>query len=162
MANLSIGCKADILHGNLHERVYIGQPPGYVKQGSEAKVYKLKKALYGLKQAPRTWYTCIEAYFEKAGFYKCPYKHSIFNKFSTSSKILIVCLNVDDLIYTRNEKSMMDDFKQSLMSEFEMYDLCMMCYFLGIQVVQSASWIFIMQKKYALEILDKFQMSSCN
>lgn len=139
MANLSIGYKADILHGNLHVRVYIDHPPGYVKQGSEAKAYKLKKALYWLKQAPRSWYTCIEAYFEKAGFYRCPYKHSIFNKFSTSSKFLIVCLNVNDLIYTGNEKSMMGNFKQSLISEFEMYDLGMMCHFLGIQVVQSAS-----------------------
>lgn len=43
-----------------------------------------------------------------------------------------------------------------------MSDLGMMRYFLGIEIVQSALRIFIMQKKYAREILDKFQMSSCN
>ncbi|KAK1587599.1 hypothetical protein Q3G72_014626 [Acer saccharum] len=49
-----------------------------------------------------------------------------------------------------------------MMTEFEMTDLCMMHYFLGIEVVQSVAEIFITQKKYALEILDKFQMMICN
>ncbi|GKV32736.1 hypothetical protein SLEP1_g41320 [Rubroshorea leprosula] len=48
-----LGVKSTFLHGNLQEQVFIDQPPGYVKFGSEHKVYKLKKALYGLKQASR-------------------------------------------------------------------------------------------------------------
>ncbi|BBN68332.1 hypothetical protein Prudu_377S000700, partial [Prunus dulcis] len=43
------------------------QPSGFVMQGSEDKVYKLKKALYGLKQAPRAWYDEINSYFIKTG-----------------------------------------------------------------------------------------------
>ena len=54
-----------------------------------------------------------------------------------SKKILIVCLYVDDLIYTRNDQVIFDDFKQSMMAEFEMTDLGMMHYFLRIEVVQS-------------------------
>lgn len=48
------------------------------------------------------------------------------------------------------------------MVEFEITDLGMMHYFLGIEVVQSAVGIFITQKKYALEILNKFKMKSYN
>ena len=44
--------KSAFLHGDLQEHVFIDQPPGYIKLGSEHKVYKLKMALYGLKQAP--------------------------------------------------------------------------------------------------------------
>ena len=57
---------------------------------------------------------------------------------------------------------MFDKFKKSMMAEFDMTDLGMMHYFLGIEVVQSAGGIFISQKKYAQEILDKFQMTDCN
>ncbi|CAL5420691.1 unnamed protein product [Camellia sinensis] len=45
--------KSTFLYEDLQEEVYVDQPPGYVCQGNETKVYKLRKALYGLKQAPR-------------------------------------------------------------------------------------------------------------
>ena len=60
--------KSAFLHGDLVEQVFIDQPPGYIKIGSEHKVQKLKKTLYGLKQVPRAWYSRINAYFLKNGF----------------------------------------------------------------------------------------------
>ena len=87
------------------------------------RFYKLKKALYGLKQAPRAWYSCIEAYFEKAGFNKYPYKHTLFIKIKEGGKILIVCLYVDDLIFTGNDETMSIAFKNSMMADFDMTDL---------------------------------------
>lgn len=57
---------------------------------------------------------------------------------------------------------MFDAFKHSMMTEFEMTDLGLMHYFLGIEVVQSATGIFVSQKKYVQEILEKFQMKDCN
>lgn len=149
--------KSAFLHGELHEKVYVDQPPGYVQQGSEKKVYRLKKALYGLKQTSRAWYSHINAYFSKASFKKCPYEHTLYIKSEISWKLLIVCLYVDDLIYTGNDQAIIDDFKQSMMVEFEMTDLGMMRYFLGIEVVQSEAGIFITQKKYALEIWKDFR-----
>ena len=56
-------------------------------------------------------------------------------KIGLGGKILVVCLYVDDLIYTGNDRSLFDDFKQSMMSEFDMSDLGMMHYFLGIEVM---------------------------
>lgn len=154
--------KSAFLHGNLDEQVFVKQPPGYVKNGSENKVYRLKKALYGLKQAPRAWYSRIEAYFLKAGFHKCPYEHTLFVKLGDKGKLLIVCLYVDDLIFTGNDDVMFQEFKQSMMAEFEMTDLGMLHYFLGIEVVQSDKGIFISQKKYVQDILDRFEMKYCN
>ena len=154
--------KSAFLHGDLKEEVFIDQPPGYVKLGNEHKVYKLKKALYGLKQAPRAWYNRIETYFLKEGFHKCPYEHTLFIKVDDGGKMLIVCLYVDDLIYTGSNTAMFESFKKSMMAEFEMSDLGMMHYFLGIEVLQSSVGILISQKKYVGEILDKFQMKDCN
>ena len=76
--------------------------------------------------------------------------------------MLVVSLYVDDLIYTGNDVDMFAKFKQSMMLEFDMSDLGMMHYFLGIEVVQSAVGNFITQRKYAREILDRFGMKNCN
>jgi hypothetical protein len=45
--------KSAFLNGELKEEVYVEQPQGFVIQGEEEKVYKLRKALYRLKQAPK-------------------------------------------------------------------------------------------------------------
>ncbi|RVW90346.1 Retrovirus-related Pol polyprotein from transposon TNT 1-94 [Vitis vinifera] len=68
----------------------------------------------------------------------------------------------DDLIFTGNDNVMFERFKKSMMVEFEMSDLGMMHYFLGIEVVQFDTGIFISQKKYVREILNRFQMKDCN
>lgn len=154
--------KSAFLHGNLVEQVFVHQPPGYIKAGNEHKVYRLKKALYGLKQAPRAWYNRIESYFLNEGFKKCPYEHTLFVKVGEGGKMLIVCLYVDDLVYTGNDGVMFDMFKKSMMLEFDMSDLGMMHYFLGIEVKQTAAGIFICQKKYVKEILERFGMKGCN
>lgn len=106
-----------------------------MKKGEEEKVYRLRKALYGLKQAPQAWYSRIETYFVREGFERCPSEHTLFTK-SKGGKILIVSLYVDDLIFTGNDKSMCDNFKSSMMLEFDMSDLGRMKYFLGVEVKQ--------------------------
>lgn len=83
-------------------------------------------------------------------------------KVSNSGDILMVCLYVDDLIFTSNNTSMVETFKQCIMKEFEMIDLGLMSYFLGIEVIQGDNGIFISQKKYVTDILKKYQMDSCN
>ncbi|KAK3012760.1 hypothetical protein RJ639_008108 [Escallonia herrerae] len=65
-------------------------------------------------------------------------------------------IDQDDLIYTGNDSVMLEEFKKSMMIEFEMSNLGMMHYFLGIEVVQSTYGIFISQKKYVREILDRY------
>jgi hypothetical protein len=154
--------KSAFLHGELVEQVFVDQPPGYIKKGSKGLVYKLKKALYGLKQAPRAWYNRIDNYFSKAGFHKCPYEHTLYIKTRGRGNLLIVCLYVDDLIFTGNDEDMFKVFKQSMMKEFEMTDLGKMKFFLGIEVTQSAGGIFICQRKFAREVLVRFGMDDCN
>ena len=73
---------------------------------------KLKKALYGLKQAPRAWNSRIDNYFQVNGFFKCPHEHALYCKVHKNGDILIVCLYVDDLIFTGNNPSMFEDRKQ--------------------------------------------------
>lgn len=86
----------------------------------------------------------------------------MFIKSTDGGKILIVCLYVDDLIFTGNAECMFNEFKRSMMVEFDMTDLGKMSYFLGIEVLQRPDGIFISQKKYAHEVLERFTMAQCN
>ncbi|RVW80052.1 Retrovirus-related Pol polyprotein from transposon TNT 1-94 [Vitis vinifera] len=54
------------------------------------------------------------------------------------------------------------DFKRSMKDEFDMTDLGKMRYFLGLEVLQRSDGIFISQKKYALEVLQRFGMDKSN
>lgn len=76
--------------------------------------------------------------------------------------LLIVSLYVDDLIFTRSDERMFEDFKTSMKMEFDMTDLGKMKYFLGVEVVQNSEGIFLSQRKYAQEILEIFGMEKSN
>ena len=55
--------------------------------------------------------------------------------FLTGNMPLILVLYVDDLFFTRDER-VIGDCKSNLAVEFEMKDLGLMCYFLGLEVWQ--------------------------
>ncbi|CAL8176394.1 unnamed protein product [Prunus armeniaca] len=148
------------LHLVLHEEVYVDQPPGFVIKNREDGVYRLKKALYGLKQAPRAWYEEINSYFEKAGFKTSLSEATLYVKF-TESGILIVSLYVDDIIYTGSSRELLLDFKTEMMKQYEMTDLGLLHHFMGLGVIQTETYIFLHQKKYAKTLLDMFGFKDC-
>ena len=123
------------LNGHLEEEVYIDQPLGFVVQGHEEKVYKLKNVLHRLKQAPRAWNSKIDGFLTKISFISSPSEASLYVK-KNGTDFMIVCLYVDDLIYCGTCSKMTDKFKQLMKKEFEMIDLGLMRYFLKIQVKQ--------------------------
>ena len=56
---------------------------------------------------------------------------------------MIVCLYVDDMIFTGNNPGMFDDFKKVMTNEFEISDIGQMSYFLGFVVKQRKDGIFM-------------------
>lgn len=77
-------------------------------------------------------------------------------------KLLIVSMYVDDLIFTRNDRRLCEEFKNSMMMEFEMSDLGKMKHFLGIEVKQSSDGIFIRQRRYVELVVARFGMENSN
>ena len=75
-------------------------------------------------------------------------------------KLLIIVLYVDDLILTGDEQ-LIHSWKAYLTKEFEMKDLGLLHYFLGLEIWQQDGEIFLSQGKYAREILGKFHMEGC-
>ncbi|KAL9235697.1 hypothetical protein vseg_010436 [Gypsophila vaccaria] len=65
------------------------------------------------------------------------------------------------MISMGSSQSLVEEFKASMMSKFEMNDLGLLKYFLGLEIKQSADGIFLCQEKYATDMLKKFNMSYC-
>lgn len=63
---------------------------------------------------------------------------------------------------TGNKAEMVEKFKASMKTEFDMTDLGVMRYFLGVVIIQDETEIYMSQKKYACEILERFKMEECN
>jgi hypothetical protein len=119
----------------------------------------LKKALYGLKQAPRDWYGHIDSFLTSLGFTKSKADSNLYFKIMDNEPVILL-LYVDDLFLTGEEK-LITECKQRLAAEFEMKDLGLMHYFLGLEVWQSPERIFLNQGKYTVEILKRFDMLEC-
>ncbi|GJY75845.1 ribonuclease H-like domain-containing protein [Tanacetum coccineum] len=67
-----------------------------------------------------------------------------------------------DIILTASSTPLMQHIISSLHAEFAMKNLGPLNYFLGIFAMRTTSGIFLSQKKYATEILERAQMLNCN
>ncbi|XP_056862390.1 uncharacterized mitochondrial protein AtMg00810-like [Raphanus sativus] len=76
--------------------------------------------------------------------------------------MLIVAVYVDDLLITGSSLEAILEFKHEMASKFEMSDLGLLTYYLGIDVIQYKGGIILKQDAYARKILDDAGMSSCN
>jgi hypothetical protein len=87
-------------------------------------------------------------------------KSVVGSRWIYKGKILIIVLYVDYLILTGDEK-LIHSSKEELAKEFEMKDMGLLHYFLGLEIWQRDGELFVSQGKYAREILGKFHMEGC-
>ena len=88
-------------------------------------------------------------------------EHTVYKKKSRKNEILLVCLYVDDIIYMGFSQDLIKDFRSAIKKSFEMTDLGLSHYFLGLQIMQTESGIFISQQKYATDLIERFNMLGC-
>ncbi|KAJ0970051.1 hypothetical protein J5N97_022928 [Dioscorea zingiberensis] len=153
--------KSAFLNGELEEEVYVCQPPGYEKKNNEEKVFKLRKALYGLRQAPRAWYSKLDRSLASLGFERSPHEHAVYKR-CTGKSSLLIGVYVDDLIIIGSNHEEIKRFKRQMMEKFNMSDLGLLSYYLGIEVCQTSHGISLCQSGYASKILEKTGMADCN
>nr|GFD08250.1 ribonuclease H-like domain-containing protein [Tanacetum cinerariifolium] len=67
-------------------------------------------------------------------------------------------LYVDDIVLTASSDRLLRQIIASLHREFSMTDLGVLNYFLGILVTLDSSGMFLSQRKYAMEILERAHM----
>ena len=117
----------------------------------------MKKALYGLKKLPDLGME--DSFLMSMGFAKSKVNPNLYYKVVEDEPVILL-LYVDDLLLTGKEKQIMES-KKKLAEEFEMKDLRLMHYFLGLEVWKISEGIFLNQGKYVVEILKRFNTLEC-
>nr|GEU64052.1 copia protein [Tanacetum cinerariifolium] len=153
--------KTAFLHDSLKKDVYACQPEGFIDVNHPSHVYKIKKALCGLKQAPRAWYDELSTFLLQNGFSKGIIDPTLFTR-RFDDDILVVQVYVDDIIFGSTNPRYATLFFDLMKSRFKMSMMREMTFFLGLQVNQSPSGIFINQSNYVNEILKKYGLNTCD
>eukprot|EP00253_Pinus_taeda_P029055 PITA_29055 len=154
--------KTAFLNGDLKENVFMSQPEGFAVKGHEPKVCKLVKSLYGLKQAPRAWYEKLTEHLLKLNFNHFDLDDATLFVKKVGKTVVYLVVYVDDLLMTGNNESYIASIKKELGKTFEMTDLGYVHYYLGIEVTQHPKSIFLSQKKYIGDLLNRFGMTEGN
>jgi hypothetical protein len=152
--------KNAFLHGTLKETVYCVQPTGFVDSSRPGMVCRLNKSLYGLKQAPRAWHHRFASYLSSIGFVGTKSDSSLFI-YRRGSDTAYLLLYVDDIVLTASSAQFLRQVIDALQHEFAMTDMGQLHHFLGISVTRSATGIFLSQRQYTLDILERAGMSTC-
>ncbi|MDN6162036.1 MAG: hypothetical protein L0I79_04595, partial [Atopostipes sp.] len=145
------------LNGELEEELYMAQPPGFEQMDENGYpfVCKLNKSIYGLKQAPRCWYKTINKYLITIGFNRSEADNGVYI-FERGRTKLLLCLYVDDLLLACNDQEVMNYIKEKLNERFEMKDMGLAKFFLGVEIVKMKGGFILSQKEYIGNILKRF------
>lgn len=97
----------------------------------------------------------------KYGFQRSDYEPTLYKKIYENSDMMLVCIYVDDIIYMGSSQALVDEFKCGMMHMFEMTYLGLLQYFIGLEVKQEEGSIFVSQKRYAENLLRRYNMQNC-
>ena len=94
---------------------------------------RLKKALYGLKQASRASNEKIDSFFQKTSFSQLMGDSPLYIH-SVDWLVIVIVIYADDLRIIGNHSHVIASTKQKLQREFEMTDLGLLYFFLGLEI----------------------------
>jgi hypothetical protein len=138
--------------------VYVRQPPSFESPKYPDRVYKLSKALYGLNQTSRAWYARLKMFLLEQGYVMGSVDKTLFT-LNHGTDFLLVQIYVDDIIFGGSSHSLVSRFQEMMESEFQMYMMGELTFFLGIQVKQTKQGTFVYQAKYTKDLMKKFNMT---
>lgn len=121
----------------------------------------LKKALYGLRQAWRQWHKRLDTVIRKLGLKPTNADPCVYVSTRGKTKLMVL-IYVDDILVCSQEENWIKEFNQGLEKEFDVKDIGLARYCLGIEITQKPGEIRLSQQRYVDEILKRFNMESCN
>ncbi|RVW94385.1 Retrovirus-related Pol polyprotein from transposon TNT 1-94 [Vitis vinifera] len=152
--------KTTFLHGDLEEDLYMIQPEGFIVQGQENLVYKMRNSLYVLKQAPRQWYKKFDNFMHRIGFKRCEAGYCCYVK-SFENSYIILLLYVDDMLIAGSDIEKINNLKKQLSKQFAMKDLGAAKQILGMRIIRDKAngTLKLSQSAYVKKVLSRFNMN---
>lgn len=95
--------------------------------------FSSSKSLVRPSSSPRAWNSKLDRSLVSLEFEKSPFEHVVYKGCDGESKLLIG-VYVDDLIITGSDDNEFDRLKKQMMELFQMSDLGLLSYYLGIEV----------------------------
>jgi hypothetical protein len=120
-----------------------------------------RKVPYGLHQAPRAWNKKLDDTLLSFSFSRSLSEPAMYTK-RVDREQLVVGVYVDDLMITGSNCNDIGGLKSEMAKVFNMSDLGLLHYYLGIEVKQSSEGISLSQSAYALKIVEKCGLVGCN
>jgi hypothetical protein len=155
---LEVDVTTAFLNGELEEVVYMRQPQGFIAEGQEHLVCKLKKCIYGLKQSPRCWNTALHNQLTTMEFVQADSDPCVYR--DSGGETFFIGVYVDDIILAGESEKRMKEVKDTLTKKFDIKDMGELHYFLGMKIqLDKTGDVWIGQPAYAESLLRKFGMS---
>ena len=148
------------LNGKLQEEVYMKQPEGFVAQGKENLVCRLKRSIYGLKQSPRCWNTVLNRKLQEMGFAQTAGDPCIYT--SLQGEMFIIAVYVDDILLAGKSDERMTKVKKALARQFDLKDMGELHHFLVVKITKDPKTgdIWMGQEAYTRNVLHNFSMQN--
>ncbi|RVW67710.1 Retrovirus-related Pol polyprotein from transposon TNT 1-94 [Vitis vinifera] len=148
--------KTTFLHGDLEEDLYMIQPEGFIVQGQDNLVCKLRKSLYGLKQALRQWYKKFDNFMHRIGFKRCEADHCCYVK-SFDNSYIVLLLYVDDMLIAGSDIEKINNLKKQLSKQFAMKDLGAAKQILDMRIIRDKAngTLKLSQSEYVKKVLSR-------
>ena len=106
------------------------------------------------------WYAKIDGFLLSQNFVRCKSDPNVYLNLIHGS-LIIIFLYVYHPLMTGSSMKEIASLKDVLNHAFSMTDLGLLSQFLGLEISQSAHGIKVHQSKYALDLLNKFNMKDC-
>ena len=118
------------LNGTIEEEVYMNQLKGFIEDGKEHLVCRLKHSLYWLKQAPRSWNSVLDMSLKDMGFQQSNNDPCVFISPGGANSVIIGVYD-DDIVICGKSTDRIEEIKKALCNKIKVKDLSEFKYFFG-------------------------------